>query len=209
VTVLVIAAHPDDECFMGATIARYVREGNAVYVGVLADGVSSRGNALPAQSEKNRWNAHWAACKALGATCLPAAMLTDQRLEQYAPQARQSVAAWVSIASPDVVYVHDPGDRNRDHTEAYLAALPAIRVKHGVKAVYTYAVRQAEMVPEFSPNVFRVVSLADQCAQAAALACYGDECRDDLPLIQALQQLYGSRAGVPTAEGFALVQEIC
>ena len=42
-TILVIAAHPDDEVLgVGGTIARRVREGHEVHVAYLATGVTGR-----------------------------------------------------------------------------------------------------------------------------------------------------------------------
>lgn len=42
-TILVVAAHPDDEVLgCGGTIARLAREGQDVYIAILGEGVTSR-----------------------------------------------------------------------------------------------------------------------------------------------------------------------
>lgn len=44
-TVLVVAAHADDEVLgCGGTISRHVEEGDAVHLVLMADGVQSRSN---------------------------------------------------------------------------------------------------------------------------------------------------------------------
>ena len=75
--VLVIAAHPDDETYgLGGVIARHVREGDAVSVLILTDGVTARHNQVETQKAAAR-----RACAALGVNHVHFAGLPDQRLD--------------------------------------------------------------------------------------------------------------------------------
>lgn len=65
-TILVIAAHPDDEVLgCGGTIARYAAEGHDVHIAILGEGISSRhgrrGDAPTAALQKLQSDARAAA----------------------------------------------------------------------------------------------------------------------------------------------------
>ena len=65
-TVLVIAAHPDDEVLgCAGTIARHTSAGDEVHIALLTDGVSSRGSEQAREEEILRRRARRSAKQAM------------------------------------------------------------------------------------------------------------------------------------------------
>jgi len=88
-SVLVIAAHPDDEALgCGGTIARYAAEGCAVHLAFLADGVGARGTPGGdlAQQEREALDRRRAAARKaaeiLGAASVSFDDLPDNQLDR-------------------------------------------------------------------------------------------------------------------------------
>lgn len=181
-TVLVIAAHPDDEAIgCGATIASHARRGDAVYVGVLADGCTSRDGAT-FSNVMDRWTRWLHALHELGAHPLyPRQALPDQRLDTVGRLTlTKQIEQWLTEVQPGMIYVHSPHDPNADHRMVWEAAEPALLRYQWPKAlVCRYGVRT--MRPEFKPTFTEPVEPIDEVLRARALACYGDECAKDRP----------------------------
>ena len=58
ISVLVVAAHPDDEVLgCGATIARHARQGDNVHIVILAEGATSRDDQRERQKRKSELSA--------------------------------------------------------------------------------------------------------------------------------------------------------
>ena len=125
-TVLVLAAHPDDELLgVGGTLARHVHGGDAVHAVVLAEGASSRyRSGLAEDLAKSAQRA----AEVLRLSSLELWDLPDQRLDTLPLiDVVQRVEAVVDELRPDLVYTHFPGDVNADHEVVARAAWTACR----------------------------------------------------------------------------------
>lgn len=204
-TSLIVIGHPDDECFMGASIAKFVSEGHQVYVGALADGETSRIGAI-ADAVMTRQQKQDAAAQVLGCQVLEGPSCLDQRLDaRELLDLTQMVEAWIWQVKPSVVYTHSPHDLNADHRRVYEAVLPAVRPKSGVQAVYCF---EGPRMLQFTPTSFVAVTEAHLKQQQEALRCYGDELSGgEWELIKARAVECGYHVGVPYAEGFEVVRE--
>lgn len=225
-TVLVIAAHPDDEVLgCGGAMARHADDGDRVHVVFLADGVSARQDTpdLDALADvlQRRENAAVAAARVLGAEAPVFHRLPDNRLDSVPLiELAKRIECDIERLEPDIIYTHHGGDLNIDHRLTHQAVLTACRPLPGarVKSIYAFEVPSstewggAATGGEFTPN--RFVDIVDQLQRKRdALACYGDETPSfphprSSEAIEALVRWRGAASGLAAAEAFAVVLEI-
>lgn len=225
-TVLVVAAHPDDEILgCGGAMARFAAEGQRVHIGILGEGISSRHqrreDAASSDLQALQKDAH-AAAAAVGARDVRFGGLPDNRFDATALlDVVKIVEAWIADVRPDVIYTHHPGDLNIDHGVTFRAVLTATRP--GVSAVdvrdlYAFEVPSStdwafqRIQPAFRPNVFVDVS-ATIDAKIAAMECYESERRTaphprSPEILRATAQRWGSVAGMASAEAFELIRSV-
>lgn len=224
-TILVIAAHPDDEVLgCGGTIARLSQEGHAVHIAILGEGITSRYaqreeadtaliDALHTKSQQ--------AADLMGAAKLSLFSLPDNRFDTVPMlEVVKIVEGLIERFSPEVVYTQHGGDLNVDHVVTYRATLTATRPMAGspVKAVYAYEVASStewafqQFSPPFQPNVF--VNIGDTLdVKIRAMEMYESEARRfphprSPEALTAIARRWGSVVGVPAAEAFELVREV-
>lgn len=225
-TVLVVAAHPDDEVLgCGGTIAGHARTGDKVCVLFLSEGVSSR--SIP--GEEHNWSRAIEAREAMAiaaSTVLqftiagflrhPNLRMRDQPVLDLVKQ----IDAVIREVRPDVIYTHHPGDMNSDHGIAFEATLTACRPRNDLSVKQLYAFETPSSTewasplnaPPFLPNYFvDIKSTMD--AKLAAARCYDFEMRDfphprSAANIRALAQIRAAQVGLELAEAFALVRAI-
>jgi LmbE family N-acetylglucosaminyl deacetylase len=219
-TILVVAAHPDDEVLgCGGTLARHAEEGDAVHVVFLADGVSSRSSASSGMVNE-RENAAAAAHRILGIQSVHYLGFPDNRLDSL--PLLDIVKALESILeklAPDVIYTHHHGDLNVDHRIAHQAALTACRPQPGQNArqIYAFEVMSSTewntpVSEPFMPQLYvDITPWLDK--KMAALSAYRLEMRESphsrsLEHIKALAVHRGMCMGVLAAEAF-MVTRIC
>lgn len=216
-TVLVIAAHPDDEALgCGGAMARHSAQGEDVHVLFLADGVSSREGGGDADA---RAAAAREAAKVLGAKPPRFAGMPDNKLDTVPLlDVIKAVEAALADVAPDVVYTHHGGDLNVDHRIAQQATLTACRPLAGcpVRAIYAFEVPSStewnDDAQPFIPNRFVDIS-ATLDAKMKALACYSDEMRPfphprSVEAIEALAKWRGATAGLEAAEAFHVIRRV-
>jgi LmbE family N-acetylglucosaminyl deacetylase len=218
-TVLVVAAHPDDEILgCGGTLARHVDEGDQVYVLILADGETSREQA---GSISERWENANRAAKILGVSLHNILGFPDNQLDQVALlQVAKSIENTLVELKPDVIYTHHGGDLNIDHQIACRAVMTACRPLPGseIRAIYTFeTVSSTEwMVPQqdhgFVPT--HIVDVSSTLRKKmAALKCYEAEMRDfpharSYAAVEYLARLRGAQNGLEAAEAFGVMRQI-
>lgn len=224
-TVLVVAAHPDDEMLgCAGTLVRHVRDGDRVEIAILAEGATSRSSA-------NDRDAHSAELESLRAAARAAAMtigaeppeffgLPDNRMDgEVLLDVIHRLEETVARVRPNIVYTHHRGDLNVDHDVTHRAVITACRPLpgHTVTRILAYeTVSSTEWMspasaPQFSPNWFVDVSDVLE-TKIAALRCYESEMRPfphprSHEAVEHLARWRGASAGFGAAEAFMLVRQ--
>jgi|SRR5579871_63100 len=224
-TILVVAAHPDDEILgCGATAARLVREGHHVHFAILGEGLtarhSNRSDAEKSDLEKLHQQVRSAAAK-LGVTDVALYGFPDNRLDTVPLlEVVKIVEELIERLRPEILYTHHDGDLNVDHGVIHRAVLTATRPVQGhpVREVYAFEVPSStewafqRVQPAFRPNVFVDVAGTVE-AKIAAMECYRSEAREfphprSPQALRAIAARWGSVAGFCAAEAFELVRSI-
>jgi N-acetylglucosamine malate deacetylase 1 len=222
-TVLVIAAHPDDEVLgCGGTIARLAAAGSKVHVLLIADGETSRDLGPDVGAERqSRIATRSAQCEVaravLGYSTVENASLPDQRLDHVGLlDVVRRVEVAISRHQPVTVLTHHAGDVNSDHRIVHDAVVAACRPQpnHPVRELLFFETpsstewRPPTSAQVFSPNWFVDIS-ATLDAKLRALQAYKDELRAfphprSIEAIEALAKWRGASVGVGAAEAFIL-----
>lgn len=224
-SVLVIAAHPDDEILgCGATAARLVQEGRNVHFAILGEGITSRHqkreSADAAQLSLLHCHAQAAANK-IGVKNVSLHKLPDNRLDSVPLlEVVKIVEELIERIRPEVIYTHHPGDLNVDHGIVHRAVLTATRPMAGqpVREIYAFEVPSSTewafhaVQPVFRPNVFVDVSATLE-TKIAAMACYETEARPfphprSAEALRAIATRWGSVVGCAAAEAFELIRSV-
>ena len=211
-SVLVIAAHPDDEVLgCGGTVALHARAGDEVTAVIACEGESLRyGPGGVGQSEHSRRAAEMLGLKESRRLGFP-----DQRLDTLtlldliAPLERA-----VREVRPAVVYCQFGGDANRDHELLFRAALVATRpLEPFLEAVYAFDT--ASSTEWGYPRSFVSDTWVDISTtleqKLCAMACYESEVRP-YPHPRSLEALrhrahsWGNQCCMEAAEVFMTVR---
>jgi LmbE family N-acetylglucosaminyl deacetylase len=224
-SVLVIAAHPDDEVLgCGGTIAKLARNGACVHILILATGLSSRKGFCPENSAAAlgvHYNRARRVAKLLGAHSVNFANFPDQKLDTLPLlEITQRIEDEINATNPVAIFTHHGGDLNMDHVVTYRATLTATRPTLGarVTSLYSYEVPSStewafqKFEPQFRPSVFHDIS-ATLPYKLQAMQIYESEARSfphprSPEALEAIARRWGSVVGLPAAEAFELVREI-
>jgi LmbE family N-acetylglucosaminyl deacetylase len=222
-SVLCVAAHPDDEVIgVGGTLTRHAAEGDDVHVCLLSDGVTSRyDDAEAAESEiERRRNRARRACETLGATVTYHTFPDNSFDTVPLLKIIQAVEDEIDDHNPDVVYTHHHGDLNVDHELTCRATVTATRPlsESGIDRVLAFETLSASewSIPEPS-NAFQPTSFVDigghLNSKLDALSEYENELREPphprtVSTIRQNAEVWGAKAGVDAAEPFELLREV-
>jgi len=217
-SVLVVAAHPDDEVLgCGGTIARHVAEGDLVHVVFMADGVQSR-RMDGSEELQLRNQARDEALKILGVSECNVLDFPDNRMDSLPLlDVVQALEPIIKQVQPSRVYTHHHGDLNVDHRVTHQAVITACRPVPGssVREILTFEVMSSTEwatpgVAPFVPNAF--VDISDYLPKKLeALAAYDMEMRPAphsrcVTNIEALARHRGNCVGVEVAEAFEVMR---
>jgi N-acetylglucosamine malate deacetylase 1 len=226
ITVLVVAAHPDDEVLgCGGTIARHADDGDQVQVLIVAEGATSRHQQRDrAQATDELSTLAQASQKAgaiLGASGVELLDLPDNRLDSLDRlDLIKLIEERIDRYQPQVVYVHHAGDVNVDHRRLHEAVVTACRPTpgHPVRRLLSFEVASSTewqppgSAPAFQPNWFIDISAQWLCKREA-LAAYASEMRlwphaRSLEALEHLARWRGAQVGVEAAEAFCLLRQL-
>lgn len=224
-SILVVAAHPDDEVLgCGGTIARLTGEGHKVFIAILGEGITSRyqqhNQANPALVKSLQTRSRQVS-KLLGAKDVFMHSLPDNRFDTVPLlDIVKIVEELIERLQPQVVYTHNGGDLNIDHVVVHRAVLTATRPIEGqsVQDIYAFEVPSStewsfqRFEHTFRPNVF--VDISDTLEiKLKALSLYESEVRAfphprSPESLQAIARRWGSITGCRAAEAFELIRSI-
>ena len=224
-SILCVAAHPDDEVLgCGGTLARLAEEGKQVFVAILGEGIISRFKERDTANEGEMDRLKEVSkqvAKRLGAKDIFLKNLPDNRFDTIPIlELAKIIEELVTVLKPEVIYTHHGGDLNVDHSMLNRAVLTATRPVPGcpVKQIYTFETPSStEWSFYHGPNAFRpnvffdITKTLDTKLQAMRM--YNSEIRlfphpRSPEALRALAQYRGSVVGLEAAEAFQLIRII-
>lgn len=223
--ILTIAAHPDDEVLgCGGTIARLTKEGHAVSIAVLGEGITSRYSRQEDADKKVvrdlQKRSHQVA-KLLGVKDLQIFDLPDNRFDTVPLlDIVKILEGLIEKINPECIFTHHSSDLNFDHGLINRATLIATRPvgDTSVKTVLAYEVPSSTewafqtIQLDFHPNVFiDITGTLD--TKLKAMQLYVGETRQyphprSSESLRAIACRWGSVSGLKSAEAFQLIRYI-
>jgi LmbE family N-acetylglucosaminyl deacetylase len=220
-SVLVVAAHPDDEVLgCGGAVARHVEEGDSVKILIAGEGISSRVGIQSNAVAKQQMELRSAACQAaqiLGASTPILKQLPDNRFDEI-PLLKiiQMIELVIRESEPTLIYTHHASDVNVDHRILSAAIEAAARpMEHScIQEVRAFEVPSSSewnfTRPLFCPTVFVSLTERQLRKKIDAMRCYTSEIREfphprSPEYLESLARLRGAQSGACAAEAFALV----
>ena len=224
--VLVVVAHPDDEVLgCGGTIAKHALNGDEVHVVIMAEGLTSRGNARSVDRYNEKLNELHSnsqqVANILGAKSLTMCNFPDNRMDSVdLLDVVKKVEEVLEEIKPEIVYTHHVGDVNIDHIVTHNAVITACRPIPGqcVKTILffeTLSSTEWQMQTcdkAFMPNWFIDIEKSFE-KKMEALRCYESEMREyphsrSYKSVEILAKYRGSTVGSCLAEAFMLGRKI-
>ena len=218
-TVLVVAAHTDDEALgCGGTIAKHVASGDEVHLLFMTNGVGSR--EVNSNEAEERLHAAHKAAEILGVRSCCNLSFPDNRMDSVPLlDVVKEIEKTIKMVQPQIIYTHHVGDLNVDHQVTHKSVITACRPQPGfcVKEIYVFEVLsstewQTNDRLYFNPNVF--VDISDFIElKRKVLESYYLEMRmpphsRSIENVLRLNAIRGNSVGISFAEAFKLVRLI-
>jgi len=220
-TILIVAAHPDDEVIgCGGTIAKHILNNDAIHILFICDGVSSRDFNI-----KNELAARKKSCQraleTLGVKNHPIFLDFPDNAADSIPLIKiiKGVEEVVKKIKPETIYTHHFGDLNIDHEITHRAVLTACRPLQDstVKEILTFEIlsssewqsnRSLLFVPNYFVDITKQIDLKHK-----ALLEYQNEMRSNnhprsVNNIINFASIRGKSVGLEYAEAFQLIRKI-
>lgn len=218
-TILVVAAHPDDEVLgCGGTILRHVEQGDSVHLLFMTDGIGAR-NGSQTEIEQRKAMATVAGT-ILGVKSITQKSFPDNRMDTVALlDIVQAIEGEIERLKPSCIYTHHIGDLNIDHQLTHKAVITACRPQpfFCVKEIYAFEVLSATdwsspFKDNFIPTCYVDITHHFQ-AKIAALTAYKSEMRLEPHTrsntnCENLAKLRGNTIGASYAEAFSVLRLI-
>jgi LmbE family N-acetylglucosaminyl deacetylase len=221
-TVLVVAAHPDDEILgCGGTMAKHSLAGDEVHVLILAEGLTSREQKRDRSKSKEALTklskSSQRANEIVGVKTLVLHDFPDNRMDGIdLIDVVKVVEDCLKKIKPNTIYTHNHTDLNVDHRIAHEAVVTACR-PGSFPSVHTLLFFEVPSStewqtpghsPAFSPNWFVDISTTFK-KKLAALEAYADEMRPwphprSIKAVEHLARWRGATVAAEAAEAFVL-----
>lgn len=228
-TVLVVAAHPDDEVLgCGATVAGLKRQGWRAVLVLMTRGVTGRSETVEAvtaedlQAQQALAEQTARAAQVIGFDRVVSHDFPDNRMDTVArADLAHVLASLVQEERPHLVLTHHPGDYNWDHTLTFEAVMMAARPnppEFCPPEIRTFEILSSterawqEPSRAFHPNCWvDVARTIDR--KKLALSYYAGELRSyphprSLEAMEYLARKRGNEVGLAYAEAFHIVRKV-
>ncbi len=220
--ILVIVAHPDDECIaMAGTIKKHINKGDDVLVISMTNGVGARNNSSDSIVKDRKYSADKAS-SILGFTWGERFDFKDNQLDTYPLlEIIKSIEIVKRKYNPKIVYTHSSADLNIDHRVITNAVITAFRPEPNeyCKEIRLFEVPSSTdygndfVTGTFLPNLFVSINDEELSLKIKALQAYKSEIREyphprSLESIKLLAKLRGSQVGLNLAEAFQIIRKI-
>lgn len=222
-TLLVVAAHPDDEILgCGGTAAKLIKEGFKAYSLILGEGITSRDGVRNVQKRYDELTSlqkdMQKANKTIGITKVFSYQFPDNRFDSVPIlDIVKKIEEVLRVVSPSIVFTHYLHDLNIDHQITNQAVLTATRplVGQRVKKIYafeTLSSTEFNYPLSFSPDTFVEISTTLK-QKVKAMDAYQSEVRPfphprSLNMIEKNAEYWGIRTGLKKAEAFQTLRNI-
>lgn len=224
-TILVVAAHPDDEILgVGATIAKHIKNGDVAYALILGEGQTSRTETREETDQEAVRCLHEdsvRASKIIGYKDIFFENFPDNRFDRVdLLDIVKVVEKYIQSIKPDIIYTHHAGDLNIDHVYTNRAVMTGTRPVNDycVKEIYCFETMSStewnflggDMA--FCPDTFVDVEETFE-KKIEAMKCYKSEL-GDFPHPRSLENLkiyakrWGSVTGCNFVEAFETLRVI-
>jgi LmbE family N-acetylglucosaminyl deacetylase len=224
-TILIVAAHPDDEILgCGATVAKLTKDGCVVYTLILGQGKTSReyiDESKLTEDIKTLSNEIERANKLIGVREVFIRNFPDNAFDKVPLlDIVKEIEIIKNKLRPDIIFTHHFGDLNIDHQITQRAVLTATRPMDTecVKEIYSFEIPSStewnsfERENIFVPNVFVDISGTIE-KKIKAMSEYKSELRAyphprSLEHIKRLAQVSGVKVGLSYSENFTLLRMV-
>ncbi|MFZ3074399.1 MAG: PIG-L deacetylase family protein [Minisyncoccales bacterium] len=214
--ILIIAPHPDDEVLgCGGTIKKCSQRGDEIILCIvtkayLPDWTQDFIDGRPREIEKSNAILGISGTRFLN---FPSVMLDTIPQKEL----NASISKVINGVKPEIIYVPNGGDLNKDHRLIFEASLVAARPgENRIKKILCYEcpseTEWGQPIKPFVPNVYSdITGFLNE--KLEAMKAYKSELKNyphprSLETIEALAKKRGSEAGFEAAESFALIREI-
>jgi LmbE family N-acetylglucosaminyl deacetylase len=220
-TILIIAAHPDDELLgCAGTVRKYIKRGYKTVSVILGEGMRSRGKITDSSLKKLKADA-CNANKKVGIDKVCFESLPDNQFDSV-PLLKiiKIVEKYFAQYSPDIIFTHFAHDLNVDHRLTFQAVMTACRPQPGFKHpdIYSFEVpsstdyNEIDIQNVFVPNTY--IDINEEIdLKLSALALYKTEMKEyphsrSIEGIKIMAQSRGAKVGLRFAEAFQLVRSV-
>ena len=164
-TILIVAAHPDDEvlgCF--GTVARLIKEGYEAYTLILGEGKTSRDESRIVENKKDELEVLnqeiVEANRTIGIKKVFIETFPDNRFDSVdLLDIIKAISKVKEEIKPDIIFTHYEHDLNIDHQITYKAVITATRpmIDECVKKIYSFEILSStewNYPLSFSPDTY-------------------------------------------------------
>ncbi len=209
--IMIIAAHPDDECIgMGATIKKLSSK-NKIHLCVVSEGASAQYTEKKMITERR--NACKKSAKILGISDYTFLNFPDMKLDSIPHlEINKELEKIIKKINPKIVYTTPNHDINKDHQKVFESTLVVTRPQSSnVKHVLSYEFPGKKLLP-YIPDIYEDISKYYEF-KIKAFKMYKSEIEKfphprSLKAIENMAIMRGIESGLMKAEAFNLVHQI-